>query len=138
MCMAVQLFSRPETDTAAEEKQEHGAAGGTEQAERGGQLHAAVGYEDGSLAVWDVAQPDAPIMSCRLHSEPVMALAVDPAGTGAVPLSHCIVQDWDSTPAAAALQVSFCHWSSSFARTISLSKQGFHFWRLMVHAWQVA
>ena len=112
MCMAVQLFSRPTSDAAAEEQQEQGAAGETEQAERGGQLHAAVGYEDGSLAVWDVAQPDNPIMSCRLHSEAVMALAVDSAGTGAAPISHCICQDWDSIPAVKALQVCFCPWSS--------------------------
>ena len=86
MCMAVQLFNRPTTGRAAVGEQQQDG-GETEQAERGEHLHAAVGYEDGSLAVWDVAQPDCPIMTCRLHSEPVMALAINPAGTGAPPTS---------------------------------------------------
>ena len=58
MCMALQLFYGPNSGT----------------------VHAAAGYEDSTVAVWDTAQPDNPIMSSRMHTEPVMALAVDPSG----------------------------------------------------------
>ncbi len=58
MCMALQLFVRPET----------------------GALLAAAGYEDGTVAVWDAAQPDRPILHSRMHAEPVMALAMEPSG----------------------------------------------------------
>lgn len=108
MCMAVQLFSRPAPDTAAEGQQEQGLGGNMEQAECEGQLHAAVGYEDGSIAVWDVALPSSPIMACRLHSEPVMALAIDPAGTGASP-----VLMWASRVAKGALGLLWT-WSQQF------------------------
>ena len=60
MCMAVALFRQPG----------HHA------------LYTAVGYEDGTLSVWDTAHPDQAIMSARLHTEPIMALAIEPQGTG--------------------------------------------------------
>lgn len=63
MCMALQLFREPGSQM----------------------IYAAVGYEDGTVAVWDASCPESPMMSCRLHSEPVMALAVYPSGEG-VPL----------------------------------------------------
>jgi hypothetical protein len=64
MCMAVALFRPPGQDA----------------------LHAAVGYEDGTLALWDTASPKHALMSTRLHSEPIMALAIDAKGTGVLQL----------------------------------------------------
>ena len=81
MCMAVQLFSAPAGVRTYRRMRER--AGSPEAPA----LHAAVGYEDGSVAVWDVSQPQAPIMSMQLHTEPVMALAIEAAGTGRQPLS---------------------------------------------------
>ncbi len=60
MCMALQLFKMSESEA----------------------LFAAAGYEDGTVAVWDADKPDSPIMSSRLHSEPIMALIIDPSGKG--------------------------------------------------------
>lgn len=59
MCMAVQLYIPPGTS----------------------QLHALVGYEDGELSVWNVVSGQI-LASKHLHDEPVMAVAVDPKGTG--------------------------------------------------------
>lgn len=53
MCMAVQLYVESRQDT----------------------LHALVGYEDGTVAVWDVAAGHI-LASKQLHAEPVMAVAV--------------------------------------------------------------
>ena len=83
MCMAVQLFSEPAVEGDQQRMQKHVEVRN---------LHAAVGYEDGSVAVWDTAQPHAPVMSMRLHSEPVMALAIDSAGTGLDGLALVTVQ----------------------------------------------
>lgn len=44
-------------------------------------LHALVGYEDGTIAVWDVAASNL-LASKQLHAEPVMALAVAADGPG--------------------------------------------------------
>jgi len=60
MCMAVALFGQPGQDA----------------------LYAAVGYEDGTLAVWDTAHPDQALMSTRLHKEVIMTVAVDAQATG--------------------------------------------------------
>ena len=40
------------------------------------------GYEDGTLALWDLAAPERPAALVRPHSESVMALAVDASGQG--------------------------------------------------------
>lgn len=61
MCMALQLFHRPGTDA----------------------VHVAAGYEDGTVSVWDASQPAQPLMSSRLHSEPVMDLRIDASCRGA-------------------------------------------------------
>lgn len=45
-------------------------------------LYTAVGYEDGTLAIWDAAKPEHALMSARLHSEPIMTVAIDAQGTG--------------------------------------------------------
>ena len=60
MCMALQLFRLPDSEA----------------------LYAAAGYEDGTVAVWDADKPNSPIMSSRLHSEPIMALIIDSSGKG--------------------------------------------------------
>lgn len=41
-----------------------------------------VGYEDGTVAVWQACCPAAPITLCRLQQEPIMALAIDADGSG--------------------------------------------------------
>lgn len=66
MCMALQLFKRSDSEA----------------------VNAAAGYEDGTVAVWDADKPDSPIMSSRLHSEPIMALTIDSSGKGT---SNCIM-----------------------------------------------
>ena len=62
MCMAVQLYMQSRQDI----------------------LHALVGYEDGTAAVWDVAAGKM-VASKQLHAEPVMAVAVTADGSG-IPL----------------------------------------------------
>ena len=47
-----------------------------------GTLYAAVGYEDGTLSIWDTARPDQALMRARLHAEPIMTVAVDAQGAG--------------------------------------------------------
>lgn len=59
MCMAVQLYMQSGQHT----------------------LHALVGYEDGTIAVWDVAAGSL-LASKQLHAEPVMAAAVAADGSG--------------------------------------------------------
>ena len=59
MCMAVQLYT---------------------QSSKPG-LHALVGYEDGTAAVWDASNGKM-LASKRLHVEPIMAAAVTPDGSG--------------------------------------------------------
>ena len=81
MCMAVRLFYRPREHGAAEGAADRLQAEADMQQEAAA-LHAAVGYEDGTVAVWDITRPQAPLFSARLHSEPVMALSIDAAGTG--------------------------------------------------------
>lgn len=68
MCMAVQLYMQSGQKA----------------------LHALVGYEDGTVAVWDVAAGNL-LASKQLHAEPVMALAVAADGSGLhLPQHICI------------------------------------------------
>ncbi len=69
MSMAVALFRQPEQDA----------------------LYAAVGYEDGTLAVWDTAHPDQALMSARLHKEVIMTVAVDAQATGTSRHPPCVI-----------------------------------------------
>ena len=94
MVMALALFMGPcaspaaaptsaPADGAEQQEPSAGSSGrpGTESA--GARLLLAAGYEDGSLAVWEVAAPLARVLALRrLHDEPVMALTIDPAGEG--------------------------------------------------------
>lgn len=75
MCMTVALFRPPGQDP----------------------LHAAVGYEDGTLALWDTASPEHALMSTRLHSEPLMALAINAQGTGVLQLRLASAALWPSS-----------------------------------------
>lgn len=71
MCMAVQLYTPPHTH----------------------ELHALVGYEDGQLVVWNVFSGQI-LASRHLHDEPVMAVAVDAAGTGQFAAFSIISSFW--------------------------------------------
>ena len=89
MCMAVALFRQP------------GRAA----------LYAAVGYEDGTLSVWDTTHPEQALMSVRLHAEPIMTVAIDAQGTGtsqqlSVPLwRHCCWQACTSAACVGLLEI---------------------------------
>ncbi|KAL3137617.1 hypothetical protein ABBQ38_004894 [Trebouxia sp. C0009 RCD-2024] len=61
MCMAVQLYTQSEQSV----------------------LYALVGYEDGTVAVWDVIAGRF-VKSSQLHAEPVMAVAVADDGSGGI------------------------------------------------------
>lgn len=69
MCMAVAMFRQPGSDA----------------------LYVAVGYEDGTLTIWDVACPQHAIISARLHSEPIMTVAIDAHGKGVVEICYCLL-----------------------------------------------
>ncbi len=65
------------------------------------------GYEDGSVVLWDARQPGAALASERGHSEPVMCLAVSPAGaaqavSGSAADELCCWSLCGTAPAAAA------------------------------------
>lgn len=49
-----------------------------------GALHLLVGYEDGTVALWDCHRPQTPLAMQRLHSEPVMGLCLTSDGSGAI------------------------------------------------------
>lgn len=63
MCMAIQTFFSPKSQ---------------------GFLNVLVGYEDGSLAWWDLRNPRTPVTSIKFHSEPVLSLALDEECRGGV------------------------------------------------------
>ena len=69
MCMAVAMFRQPGSDA----------------------LYVAVGYEDGTLTIWDVACPQHAIIIARLHSEPIMTVAIDAHGKGVVEICYCLL-----------------------------------------------
>lgn len=56
MCMALQAFSHPDSE---------------------GFLNVIAGYEDGSMAIWDLRNPKLPFITTRLHTEPVLSIALD-------------------------------------------------------------
>ncbi|EFJ26111.1 hypothetical protein SELMODRAFT_98524 [Selaginella moellendorffii] len=56
MCMALELFVPPELD---------------------GTPNVLVGYEDGSMALWDMRNCRSPRTTARFHTEPVLSLALD-------------------------------------------------------------
>eukprot|EP01018_Ginkgo_biloba_P013584 Gb_33660 [translate_table: standard] len=63
MCMALQAFFLPESQ---------------------GFLNVLAGYEDGTIAWWDLRNPKIPVTSVRFHSEPVLSLALDGGFAGGV------------------------------------------------------
>lgn len=56
MCMAVQAFTQPNAE---------------------GFLNIVAGYEDGSMAIWDLRSVKMPYLTTRFHQEPVLSLALD-------------------------------------------------------------
>ncbi|GAQ82778.1 WD40 domain-containing protein [Klebsormidium nitens] len=63
MCMSVQLLLQPESAPSPV---------------------AVGGYEDGTVMAWDLRSPAVPCIRQRLHSEPVLSLAVDRTGCGGI------------------------------------------------------
>ncbi len=65
------------------------------------------GYEDGTVAAWDVRHPRSYMGAARLHEEPVMALAVAPDGrSGVSGAADDQVVMFDFDPATATLAAS--------------------------------
>lgn len=76
MCTAVQLLS------CLNPRDQHDAHAGSALPPL---PFALCGYEDGTVALWDIAQRGgAQLCAIHVHSEPVMTLAVMPGGTGAI------------------------------------------------------
>jgi WD40 repeat protein len=51
---------------------------------RHGVFHLAAGYEDGTLLVWDLHSPAAPLAAARLQEEPLLTLDLDEGGEAGV------------------------------------------------------
>ena len=60
--------------------------------------HLVTGYEDGTLAMWSMAVTSGPLMKCKPHGEPIMALGVHNQGESWA----SAFQIWDSS-------FNFCH-----------------------------
>ncbi|KAL7113385.1 hypothetical protein ACP275_04G058300 [Erythranthe tilingii] len=49
-----------------------------------GYVNVVSGYEDGSMALWDLRNPALPVTSVKFHSEPVLSLCIDRSCGGGV------------------------------------------------------
>ncbi|KAI3959166.1 hypothetical protein MKX01_023842 [Papaver californicum] len=49
-----------------------------------GFLNVLAGYEDGTMAWWDIRNPGVPLTVAKFHSEPVLSIAIDGSCTGGI------------------------------------------------------